>query len=282
LGEKPADAVTPMEIERMLSKLATDHKWSNATVNRYKAFLSLAYRIGVQNSRVPHNPVRAVRQRREDNGRIRFLSPEEEARLRAVIRQDCPEHEPELDLAMNTGLRQGNQYGLQWADVDFERRQLTVARAKNGHAHHAPLNQAAIEALLKLKGQAGKSPWVIVNAADGKGRYRGLPRRKPRNWFEPAIATAGIHDFPWHCLRHTFASRLVMAGVDLRTVQELLGHRTIQMTCRYAHLAPQHRLDAVEKLAAFATVQTATRTATGGFDGAGAASASSAQVIAVQ
>lgn len=74
LGERPADAVTPLEIERELAKLATDHQWSNA-VNRCKAFLSLADRIGVQNSQVVHNPVRAVRERRADIGRIRFLPP---------------------------------------------------------------------------------------------------------------------------------------------------------------------------------------------------------------
>lgn len=75
-----------------------------------------------------------------------------------------------------------------------------------------------------------------------------------RNWFEPAVVKAGIDNFPWHCLRHTFASRLVMAGVDLRAVRELTGHRTIQMTCRYAHLAPQHMLAAVKRLARFARV----------------------------
>ncbi len=282
LGDRPAAALTPLEIERALAKLATEREWSNATVNRHKAFLSLAYRIGAENGRVPHNPCRAVRQRREDNGRIRFLSREEEARLRAVIAADCPHHMPELDLALNTGLRQGNQYNLQWADVDFERRQLAVARAKNGHPHYAPLNQAAVDALLALRRQAGDSPWVIVNAAAGFGRYRGLPRRKPRNWFEPAAAKAGLPRFPWHCLRHTFASRLVMAGVDIRTVADLMGHRTLAMTMRYAHLAPQHRLDAVERLASFAAVPTGTRTGTGGFEGDGAAGAVTPQVVTVQ
>jgi site-specific recombinase XerD len=59
---------------------------------------------------------------------------------------------------------------------------------------------------------------------------------------------ARLPNFTWHCLRHTFASRLVMKGVDLRTVQELMGHKTIQMTCRYAHLGPEHKLAAVETL----------------------------------
>ena len=70
----------------------------------------------------------------------------------------------------------------------------------------------------------------------------------PRFWFDQAVTDANLADFTWHCLRHTFASRLVMAGVDLRTVQELMGHKTIQMTVRYAHLAPQHRLAAVQRL----------------------------------
>ncbi len=69
------------------------------------------------------------------------------------------------------------------------------------------------------------------------------------NWFEPAVKKAKIRSFSWHCLRHTFASRLVMAGVDLRTVQELTGHKSIKMTVRYSHLTPKHTLAAVERLA---------------------------------
>ena len=80
---------------------------------------------------------------------------------------------------------------------------------------------------------------------------RGRPLLSARHWFEDAIAKAGISNFTWHDIRHTFASRLVMAGVDLRTVAELMGHKKIQMTMRYAHLAPSHKLDAVGKLSAF-------------------------------
>jgi site-specific recombinase XerD len=71
---------------------------------------------------------------------------------------------------------------------------------------------------------------------------------EPRRWFEPVVKASGLLAFTWHCLRHTFASRLVMAGVDIRTVQELLGHKTISMTVRYSHLAPKHTLAAVERL----------------------------------
>lgn len=76
----------------------------------------------------------------------------------------------------------------------------------------------------------------------------GEPLHGYKHWFEPAVSEAGVRDFTWYCLRHTFASRLVMAGVDLRTVAELMGHQQIQMTMRYAHLAPAHTLAAVERL----------------------------------
>ncbi len=88
----------------------------------------------------------------------------------------------------------------------------------------------------------------------------------PREWFDPTVREARVPEFTWHCLRHTFASRLVMAGVDLRTVQELMGHKTIQMTVRYAHLAPKHQLAAVQRLCDTGTVQNRpsdTRTDTG-------------------
>jgi hypothetical protein len=83
-----------------------------------------------------------------------------------------------------------------------------------------------------------------------------------RDWFEPVLEISKLKDYTWHCNRHTFASRLVMAGVDIRTVADLMGHATIQMTMRYAHLAPEHTQDAVDRLVADSPNETATRTAT--------------------
>jgi site-specific recombinase XerD len=83
-----------------------------------------------------------------------------------------------------------------------------------------------------------------------------------RDWFEPAVEKAGLEDYTWHCNRHTFASWLVMAGVDIRTVAQLMGHRTIQMTMRYAHLAPDHNQSAVDRLASFSREEVATKSAT--------------------
>jgi integrase len=147
-------------------------------------------------------------------------------------------------------------YGLTWENVNVPRRVLTVPRSKNGEVRHVPLNATASAALVALRERGDGTGPVIRN-------LKGLPLSDPRHWFEPALRMAKVWDFSWHCLRHTFASRLVMAGVDLRTVQELLGHKSIAMTVRYSHLAPAHTLAAVERLTkAYSPGPTDTKTGT--------------------
>ena len=179
--------------------------------------------------------------------------------MRKVLLERWIKGLPQLDLALHTGLRLGEQYGLTWDCVDFERRMLTIPLSKNGELRHAPLNDEALAALHTIRKYSTDQPYLFLN------RY-GHRLVSPREWFDPAVKAAGLKDFTWHCLRHTFASRLVMAGVDLRTVQELVGHKTIQMTVRYAHLAPKHQLAAVQRLCDTSAAQAApsdTRTDTG-------------------
>ena len=242
-GERSADSVTAREIERHFEAEA----WSSATWNRYRALLSLTYRLAIRAGKAKENPARFVSHKTENNGRVRFLSREEEENLRQVIRQKSPEHEPELDLALNTGLRLSEQYKAPWTNVDFERRVLTVPLDKGGQTSHAPLNEAAMRALLDLNRQHGHGKLVCGG------------RRSPRSWFEAAAEGAKIKDFTWHCLRHTFASRLVMTGADLRTVAELLRDKTLAMVMRYAHLAPDHKLAAVERMSATFVASTSTK-----------------------
>ncbi|MEP6645165.1 MAG: site-specific integrase [Acidobacteriaceae bacterium] len=168
---------------------------------------------------------------------------------------------PELEIALNTGLRRSEQYRLEWHDVDLVRRQLTITHSKNGKIRYIPLNSEALSAFQTLYERSTGKGYVFVSAT-------GSHLRGPRHWSEPSAREAGMNQFTWHDLRHTFASRLVMAGVDLNTVRELLGHQTVQMTIRYAHLAPSHRLKSVEKLLRFQTDHvdpTDTRTDTGTF-----------------
>jgi site-specific recombinase XerD len=245
--EYPAESITAQDIERRFQK----KEWAPATTNRYRALLSLTYRLAIRNGSVKENPARLVPHRLEDNARIRFLSADEETALRKAIEGSWPERMPEFDLALNTGLRLSEQYGLLWENVSISLRMLTIPRSKNGTMRHVPLNQAAVKALETLRKRSPVSDCVCGGA------------REPRRWFEPVLKDAQIANFSWHCLRHTFASRLIMAGVDIRTVQELLGHKTIAMTVRYSHLAPKHTLAAVERLDARTEVPTDTTTDTG-------------------
>jgi site-specific recombinase XerD len=239
--ERTADSITPQDLELHLSRMAEERNWAPASVNRYRALVSLIFRLGIENGKVKENPARLVKHRLVINTRTRWLFPEEEARLRTAIEARHAEHLLELEMALNTGLRLSEMYGMRWENVNVSQRVLTVPRSKNGEMRHVPLNATAVAVLLEFRKRGDGSGQVIRSAT-------GLPLTNPRHWFEAAVRVARIHDFSWHCLRHTFASRLVMAGVDIRTVQELLGHKSITMTVRYSHLSPSHTLAAVERL----------------------------------
>ena len=247
-GPQPAEFVTPQEIESRFEQ----RTWAPATCNRYRALLSFTFRIAIRNGKLTENPIRKLARRRENNGRVRFLDVDDEAVLRAKIRELYPEHETELDLALHTGMRRNEQYLLRWEHTDFRLGLVNVVDSKNGQRRAIPMNEVVREALGKLCQQRDASGYAVP----GTSRDRG---RDWRRWFEDAVRKAGLQDFCWHDLRHTFASRLVMAGVDLRTVAELLGHKTLAMVMRYAHLAPGHVRQAVDRLV---PERSATKTAT--------------------
>jgi integrase len=240
-GDRSADSVTPQDIERHFEECIEEEEWAPSTVNHYRSLLSLSYRLAIRNGKTSTNPARATRHRREDNSRVRYLTPEEEAKLRAVLETDWSGHVPEFDLALHTGLRVSEMYSLDWQDVDLARRLLTVRRGKNGESRYARLNSVALKALTGLRKRGDGTDPVIRN-------LEGEPLASPRYWWDKAIREANISNFHWHDLRHTFASRLAMAGVGLRAIQDALGHKSIAMTVRYSHLAPDFLLDVVEKL----------------------------------
>jgi site-specific recombinase XerD len=274
-GSRPAEEISKQEIVRWLTSTAAGREWAPATKNRWQAALSLAFRVGIENEKIEKNPAARIGRTQEDNGRVRWLSGKEDSRLRWAIEQRTPQHVPAFDLSVHTGMRASEQFSLRWPQIDWDRCILTLTRTKNGKPRHIPLNAVAVRALRTLKRQQEEqnadSPWVFLN-------QHGEKLRGHREWFEPALKDSGVHDYSWHCNRHTFASRLVMAGVDLRTVGELLGHRTPAMTWRYSHLAPAHQQDAVDRLVpgrnpAQAEAPRATKTATGTVIPMGAAAA---------
>jgi site-specific recombinase XerD len=248
-GNTAVDDITPQMIKAYLDKR---DDLTKTTINRYRGTLSMIFQEAIRNGKAKANPARLVRLHREENTRVRFISYAEEAVIREIIRERCSMHEPELTLALETGMRRGELYALEWDRVDFERRQLLLLKTKNGAARVVILTAAAVSALEQLwKRRNPDSPQVQVCLT----RY-GEPMISPRAWFELVMEEAikkcpSLKDVTWHIFRHTYISRLVMAGVDLRTVQELAGHKDIKMTIRYAHLAPAHKLAAVDRLAEY-------------------------------
>jgi integrase len=216
--QRRAEDITPLEITAWLESLDVEP----GTEARYKSTLSLCYREGMKNQKVTINPARLVSNRKVVSGVLRYLLKPEEDRLRAVIERRFPHHMPELVIALNTGMRKSEQYGLLWADVDFGERRIMAHNTKNGTPRTIHMNDDALMAMNELR-KAAKSDRVF-NITEN------------RTWWYEAIKEAKIKDFRWHDLRHTFCSRLAQAGVNLKVIQEAAGHKTIAMTSRYAHL----------------------------------------------
>jgi integrase len=246
-GQRTADSIKKNEIVSWLTEESTRRHWAASSRNRWQATFSLIFRVGIDNEKIERNPAARIRRKAEGNGRVRFLSDEEEVRLRTAMKRRIPEFLPHLLLSIHTGMRMSEQYSLCWNQVDWERQQIHLSKTKNGDPRTLPVNVVALCALRELRGRTrprGAEP-VFPSVRTGKAL------RGPRGWFPAVLEEAKIEAYTWHCNRHTFASRLVMAGVDLRTVAELLGHRTLQMVMRYSHLTHEHQATAVDRLVSF-------------------------------
>jgi len=235
IGSLPADQLTSTRIEETLAHLR--QSVSKSTANRYHALISSIYKFAVKGGRLAVNPAAKVSRYKENDERIRWLTVPEEMAIREWLVSDT--HEAEFDLALHTGMRRGEQFFLQWKNVDLERGQLLVS-GKTGR-RDVTANTRAVAALEKLAAVTAGAKYVCPDAHDGL-------ERDSRRWFEAAVKKSGVEDFHWHDLRHTFASRSLMGGADIRAVQILLGHKSIVMTMKYAHLAKDHQQEAAEKM----------------------------------
>src|SRR5712664_287452 len=157
-GSRPLRSILPLDIEKWVSRRAEE--LSPASVNRELSFLRRVFNVALANGLVDRNPVKSVKFLREPSGRVRFLSEEEEAALRAdVDKNDWPV----IAFAMNTGLRQGEQFGLRWENIDLANRVLTIPRSKHGSARHVQLNDTAM-AILRALPSRFHSRWVFATA----------------------------------------------------------------------------------------------------------------------
>src|SRR5579875_1996469 len=240
LKDEPVHELTPAKLDAALAALGEKNEWSPATHNRYRALLSGIFRQAIRNKKTHFNPVRETTHYREV-GRVRFLSEEEEAKLISVLKAGWPGRETEVITAIHSGMRRSEQYrtsqvpdgGLKWEHLNFRAGVIRLPRSKSGKPREIPMNSVLQQALRSIPQRIG-SDYVFQG--------------EPDKWFREACRLAGVKDCTWHSLRHTFGSRLAMAGVPLRHIAELMGHSSMQVTMRYAHLSPGHLADAVEKL----------------------------------
>jgi integrase len=277
-ANRPLKEISPWLVEKWRSgglKAGRKPTGINRDLDSLKAALAKAVGWGL----IDQHPIASVKRTKTDPiPNIRFLSKPEETRLRSALQDRLQEklnkresgnswrrarQRSELAsvprdhlqclvlLALNTGMRRGELFALKWEDVDLAAAQLTVLAesSKTGSTRHLPLNTEAVAVLKEWSGDQDRSGHVFPGIDGAKlnninRAWSGLMKR------------AKIAHFRFHDLRHHFASKLVMAGVDLNTVRELLGHSDIKMTLRYAHLAPEHKAAAVARLVGPSSVGT--------------------------
>lgn len=268
----PLSEITARKVEQWRNQ-KVKAQMGKATVNHYVNSLKGAMSRAVEWDLIPSHDLKKVKTLKVESTRLRYLSPDEEESLLSTLRerderlkaardqasefrrvrnyptqpdlreQKYSDHlEPIVLLAMNTGMRRGEIFQLQWSNIDFYSKTLTVeaGNAKSGKSRIIPLNDNAFHVLENWK-PISQSQYVF----HGKDKD---PLTDIKKGFLKVLEEAEIKEFRFHDLRHHFASKLVMRGVDLNTVRELLGHADIKMTLRYAHLAPEHKARAVSLL----------------------------------
>jgi site-specific recombinase XerD len=216
-----------------------------ATINRELGLLSKAFNLALKQWEwCTENPCSRIQREPENNRIDRWLTQEEEAALlkggQGYLNGQLVEI---IVLALNTGMRQGELLSLKWTDVDLFRKVVSVRKTKNKEPKVIPLNKAAYEMLLEKSRVVNISGYVF---ATQNGTM--ISRWNLRREFMNALAKAEITGFRFHDLRHTFATKLVQAGIDLYRVARLLGHRDITSTQRYAHHYPESLRSSVEIL----------------------------------
>ena len=240
-GNPTLDQITPKRIVAYKNQRYTKGV-KPATINRELATLKKAFNLARREWEwCTDNPVCRVSMEQENNTRDRWLTLDEERRL---LQAASPWLRELMLFAIHSGMRLGEILGLTWAGVDLFRRTVTVFKAKNGERRTIPLNQTALE-LLKHKAGSRSVETELVFPSKAQTR---LNASNISRSLHLALEKAKVTDFRFHDLRHTCATRMVQAGVDLYKVQRLLGHKSPTMTQRYAHHCPESMRDGVEAL----------------------------------
>ncbi len=247
LGNKRLDQISPFDLEKLRIELQKSvnnrgKPFRPATIKHVlvviRRLFNLAIAWGLYDG---PNPVKKITLPNLDNEIVRYLSPEEQARLMAVLdRWPCRTSACFVKFAMLTGLRRGELFRLKWEDIDFPNRLITLRSPKGGKTTTIPVSQEALQALSEL-------PVTSEYVFPGKGGKMRTDFKGP--WLRIKKAANLPEDFRFHDLRHHFASTLVSSGVPIEVVSKLLTHKDLKTTQRYAHLSPDALRQAAEKAA---------------------------------
>jgi site-specific recombinase XerD len=279
LFDSPLEQITIEEIEKWRAKQKKSGL-KNSSTNRRITALKAAINWAWKRNIIGVNPLTRLERLSEEDSdsKVRYLADEERGRLMAALdareketrrardshnewlegrdletktkfkKEDFVDHlKPLVLLSLSTGIRRNSMLSLEWRDVDFASKTVMVraATSKSGKQYYAPLNNLAFDTLIRWHGQSKRTaPGNLVFPSSKTGEKMG----DCRSSWEALMKKAEIENFRWHDMRHDFASHLVMNGVDLNTVRELMGHADLKMTLRYAHLAPETKMRAVETL----------------------------------
>jgi integrase len=275
----PVEEITLLKIEQWRTEQRKHKNTKGSSLNRYTTALKAVFNWAVKRELLDANPIAKLEtlSERDSEKKVRFLTNEERERFMAAldarearIRQGRDSHnvwleerelshmpdlknvpfvdyfKPLILVCLNTGARRNAVFSLLWGDIDFERRIVTLrdADAKT-REQHIPMTDTIYSTLSLWKRQCtDTTPDSLVFPSP-------VTKKKLDNCgsaWENLLKEANIQKFRWHDMRHDFASQLVMAGIDLNTVRELMGHADLKMTLRYAHLAPENKLQAIRVL----------------------------------
>ncbi len=238
----PRKTVT-LTARRTPSHKPREYKRAPSSVNRYKETLSKVLSVAEREYEwLAENPLRKIPDRREARGRVRYLSNDERTALLEASKAQSPDLYALVVCALCTGARSGELLGLTWRDVDFERNRAILNRTKNDERRALSLAGPA-RTLLRARSKVRRIDTDLV--------FPHPTTRRPfdyANPFKAAVASAGIKNFRFHDLRHTAASYLAMNGATTPEIAAVLGHKTLAMVKRYAHLSDQHVAGVVERM----------------------------------
>ncbi len=242
LGNPDIKQISAVDLNRAKTTLLK-RGIEKATVNRYIQALSPVFTFAVEQGYVDDTPFKNVKKFKEPAGRVRYLQQEEITRLLRECKRSSSVHlYSVVVIALLTGMRYGEIVGLKWRDIDLKNGVIVLENTKNGTQRSVPI----VGALVEILGNVPNNNTDYVFATEHTERT-GKPVHLLLT-FRKAVKRAQIDNFHFHDLRHTAASYLAMSGENLLTIAEILGHKTLSMVKRYAHLSNQHKASTLERL----------------------------------